>query len=62
MGQIVGSAECPGCEDQCCETVYKIGEAPGERYFILCSRRDDTNRVYVDRENVEFIRAGGLPQ
>jgi hypothetical protein len=42
------SASCPGCEDQCVMPVHTVPAAAGSAVsFIVCDKRDDTNRVPV---------------
>ncbi len=42
------SAICPGCEGQCVRPVHTLTAAAGSTAsFIVCDKRDDTNRVPV---------------
>jgi hypothetical protein len=42
------SAVCPGCENECVMPVHTLVRANGEAAsFIVCDKRDDTNRVPI---------------
>ena len=42
------SAVCPGCENECVMPVHTLVRASGEAAsFIVCDKRDDTNRVPI---------------
>jgi len=42
------SAVCPGCENECVMQVHTVPHAAGlAASFIVCDKRDDTNRVTV---------------
>ena len=43
---------CPGCEEQCLETVEIIGEGDGTRAVIVCGRRDDMEPIEVPLESL----------
>jgi hypothetical protein len=47
------SAVCPGCEDECIMPVHTLVRADGTASsFIVCDKRDDTNRVAVAAEEL----------
>jgi hypothetical protein len=56
------SAICPGCELQCVMPVHNLASKTGaSSSFILCDKRDDTNRVFVSPERlIQFQCSPGL--
>jgi hypothetical protein len=47
------SAICPGCELQCVMPAHNLASKTGvSSSFILCDKRDDTNRVFVSPESL----------
>jgi len=47
------SAVCPGCEENCVMPVHTIGGGTDKQCsFIVCDKRDDTNRVPVTPESL----------
>lgn len=42
---------CPGCEEQCYEPVHTFRDQ--NRAFIVCTQRDDTNRVKIDLKQLQ---------
>lgn len=54
------SAVCPGCEEECVMPVHSIPVSSGEpALFIVCDKRDDTNRVPVPSDQLEQWQVSG---
>lgn len=53
------SAVCPGCERECVMPVHTVSPAQGgAASFIVCDKRDDTNRVPVSAWQLIQWRCG----
>jgi len=51
------SAVCPGCENECVMPVHTLVRANGEAAsFIVCDKRDDTNRVAIAADQLQQWR------
>jgi hypothetical protein len=52
------SAICPGCELECLMPVHTLASNVGpSSSFIVCDKRDDTNRVFVPSESLIQVQS-----
>jgi hypothetical protein len=53
------SVVCPGCEQECTMPVHTLPSRTGPAVsFVVCDKRDDTNRVEVPAEQLRQWRCG----
>ena len=51
------SVVCPGCEQQCVMPVHTLSrDTPGAKSFVVCDKRDDTNRVPIAEQHLKQWR------
>jgi hypothetical protein len=52
------TAVCPGCEQECTMPIEAVPASSGvPTYFVVCDKRDDTNRVMISPDHLAQWRA-----
>jgi hypothetical protein len=53
------SVECIGCENSCMRPVIFADQFCAQSAFVLCDKRDDTNRILIPISHIEQWQASG---